>query len=143
MLPKRLKYFELSKESLKGLKESQTHALKSDIPKEIMELVYLRVSQLNECRFCIKMHTLELLKLNTTPEKISELLVWKSSEMFSSRERAALQWADELTKITETQGSDESFAELLNHFNEVQASDLTFAVATINALNRVATSMRH
>ena len=143
MLPKRLKYFELSKESLKGLKESQTQALKSELPKELLELVYLRVSQLNGCRFCLKMHTLELLKLNVTPEKISELLVWKNSELFSAQERAALQWADELTKITETQGSDASFAELGNHFNEAQASDLTFAVATINALNRVAISMRH
>ncbi len=143
MLPKRLRYFELSKESLKSLKESQAYALKSEIPKEIMELVYLRVSQLNGCRFCVKMHTLELLKLNITPEKISELLVWKHSEMFSAQERAAFQWADELTKITETQGSDASFAELLNHFTEAQASDLTFAVATINALNRVAISMRH
>ena len=101
----------------------------------------IRASQMNGCAFCLDMHTKDARKLGETGQRLYLLNAWRETPYYSDRERAALAWTEALTHIG--QGvSDELFAETRRHFEEKELADLTWAVAAINAWNRVAISFR-
>lgn len=120
-------------------------ALMAVIPKlravlgaPLMDLIFVRVSQINGCAFCVDVHTSELLKGEENRRRLNGLVVWRDTPFFSERERAALAWAERLTRITEPGSFDEVYEELQSHFAEKEIVVLTFASALINAMNRVA-----
>lgn len=139
----RLKYFELSKEALEGLRITKQAVTKSGIGQKLLELVYLRISQMNGCVFCLHMHSTHLREMGESIQKIDSLPVWKLSPLFSEQERAALSWAEAITNIRDTRAPDEDYENLKTHFTDTQISDLSLAIANMNALNRIAISMRH
>jgi AhpD family alkylhydroperoxidase len=138
----RLPYYDLSPEALGGLRTVNAYLEKSSLGRDLIELVYLRVSQINGCAFCLKKHSKALRDSGVSQEKLDTLAGWHASHLFSDKERSALNWAESLTAISTTHASDESFDELRSHFSEKEISDLTFAIANMNALNRLAISMR-
>ncbi|MGL4409562.1 MAG: carboxymuconolactone decarboxylase family protein [Zoogloea sp.] len=141
-MPLRLPYYDLSLPALNGLRAVNAHLAQSPLGKALVELVYLRVSQINGCAFCLGKHTKALRALGVAQEKLDLLAGWAASDDFTPRERAALAWAEALTHISQTHAPDADFYALKAHFSDVEIADLSFAIANMNALNRMAISMR-
>ncbi|MDR0483882.1 MAG: carboxymuconolactone decarboxylase family protein [Alphaproteobacteria bacterium] len=138
----RFSYGTLSKEAYDGFLATNKALEKSSVGKELIELIYLRVSQINGCSFCLKMHTSSLKKEGISESKLASLAGWHASEEFSDREKVALTWAESLTYINKTHAPDKDFELVKSHFNDTEISDITFAVALMNAFNRLAISAR-
>jgi AhpD family alkylhydroperoxidase len=110
----------------------------------LRELVRLRVSLINGCAYCIGLHTSELTKLNETTERIVGVSDWRSLEIYSKRERAALAWAEAVTDIQENHAPDVLYEEVRKHFSDVETVNLTLVITTINAWNRISIALgRH
>jgi len=109
------------------------------VDKPLMELVKIRVSQINQCAYCLDMHTKDARALGETEQRIYALSAWRETPFFSDRERAALAWAEANTLLP--QGvSQQLFEEVREQFSEAQLANLTLAIATINAWNRFGVS---
>ena len=108
--------------------------------RSLLELVKLRVSQINGCAFCIDMHTKEARAAGETEQRLYGLNAWRESNYYTAKERAALAWAEANTLIAENEIDDVLYGETREHFSEAALVDLTLAIATINAWNRIARS---
>lgn len=116
---------------------------KGSLPKALIDLAYLRVSQINGCAFCIDMHTRDLLKVDTRVVKLALLQVWRESgSVFTPRERAALAWAESVTRVAETHVPDEDYAAASSEFSDTELADLTYAIGLMNAFNRFGVAFR-
>ena len=139
----RLRYPQLAPEAYKTL-QSLGHYLRTatSLDAVLLGLVDLRASQLNRCGFCIGMHTKELKHANEPDSRINAVANWRDSDAFTPRERAALAWTEEITNIQDGQASDEAYAAVREFFKDKELVDLTFAIATINAWNRLGIAFR-
>ena len=116
---------------------------KSGLPSPLVKLVYLRVSQINGCAYCISTHSRHLIDEGVSVHKLLMLSVWRESlDLFSHRERAALQWAEALAEIAQTHASDSDYQVVRAEFNDKQLADFTFAIALVNAYNRIGIGFR-
>lgn len=138
----RLAYNTLSPEAYKGLIDCKNTLNKSGLGNELIELVYLRVSQINGCAFCLDMHASSLRNSGVSNKKIDTLAGWQVSHHFSDPERAALAWTEAVVNIAESGTPDSLFNELNRHFSDVQISDLTIAIGLMSAFNRIAIALR-
>jgi AhpD family alkylhydroperoxidase len=138
----RLKYAHLAPEGLARMRELE-HYLNNETGLEasLLGLVRLRASLMNGCEYCIQVHTAELRKLNETAERIAGLEEWRSSEAYTKRERAALAWAEAVTNIQEGHAPDVLYEAVRAEFTEVETVNLTLAISTINAWNRIAIAL--
>jgi AhpD family alkylhydroperoxidase len=116
----------------------------SGVDPKLLELVFLRVSQINGCAFCVDMHSHDLLKAGEDQQRLNTLAAWREIAFFTEQERAALNWAECFTDMRQATdaNTDAGFALLRQHFDDTQIANLTFAVATINAWNRLGVAMR-
>ena len=112
------------------------------LDKRLTELVKVRVSQLNGCAFCLKLHLDWARKAGVPGLALDLLATWREVEVFDVRERAALAWAEALTGMAARHVSDAAFAEAARQFGQTELAALTTAIATINAWNRIAGSLR-
>ncbi len=108
----------------------------------LLHLIKLRVSQINGCAYCLDMHWKDLRANGEDEQRLYSLDAWRECPYYTDRERAALTWAESLTLITNGHVPDAVYAEVQPHFSEKELSNLTFAVVTINAWNRLAISSR-
>ncbi|WP_323100325.1 carboxymuconolactone decarboxylase family protein [Klebsiella variicola] len=131
-------FSELSPEVYKGLVQASIALEKS----ELVELVYLRVSQINGCAFCLEKHSQALRKGGMAQSKLDALAGWRVSAHFTPGERAALAWAESVTDIAASHAEDDVYLPLREHFTPRQISDLTLAISLMNAFNRLAVAMR-
>ncbi|WXL27955.1 carboxymuconolactone decarboxylase family protein [Ectopseudomonas mendocina] len=138
----RLPYQTLSPEAYTGFGFAKLALDKSSLGKPLVELVYLRVSQINACAYCLELHANALRKGGMPQVKLDSLAGWRVSHQFSERERAALAWTDSLVHVAETHAPDSEFAPLKKHFSDAEIADLTFAVSLMSAFNRLAIGMR-
>ncbi|WP_296179938.1 carboxymuconolactone decarboxylase family protein [Pseudomonas sp. UBA1879] len=140
----RLNWFEASPgaaKSLGGLHHFATTA--TNLPAQLIHLVFLRVSQINGCAHCIDLHSRDLIKEGMSVDKLVLVPVWHEAQhLFSDQERSALAWADEVTRVSETHVSDEAYAAASAVFAEKDLVDLTVAIAAMNAFNRMGVSFR-
>ena len=114
----------------------------SSLDERLLNLVRLRASQINHCAYCIDMHWKDLRALSETEQRLYGLDAWKESPYYSDRERAALAWTDAVTLVTDAQVPDSAYHAAQLHFSETELADLTLAVATINAWNRLSIAAR-
>ena len=135
-------YNELSPEVYNALVQAKIALEKSELDGALIELVYLRVSQINGCAFCLEMHSKALRKSGVAQAKLDALAGWRVSHHFSEQERAALAWAESVTQIATTHAEDDVYLPLLDHFSAKEISDLTFAISLMNCFNRLAVGMR-
>lgn len=112
------------------------------LEQSLLTLVDLRASQINGCAYCIDMHWKDLRASGETEQRLYSLDAWRESPFYSDRERAALEWTEALTLITDGHVPDEVYENVRQHFNEKELSDLTLAVVTINGWNRLNISAR-
>jgi AhpD family alkylhydroperoxidase len=142
-MTERLDYQKLSAAGVRAVGGVYMYVVNSGLPKELVDLVFLRASQINGCAYCIDMHSRDLQKAGVAVDKIMLLSAWREAgDLFSARERAALQWAEEVTLVSETHASDEAFAALSAEFQPKEVSDLTLAIGLINLFNRLAIGFR-
>jgi AhpD family alkylhydroperoxidase len=138
----RLKYGRLAPDGLGKMRELE-HYLNNETGLEasLLGLVRLRASLMNGCEYCIHVHTAELRKLNETAERIAGVADWRGSEAYTRRERAALAWTEAVTNIQEGHAPDVVYEAVRAEFSEVETVNLTLAISTINAWNRIAISL--
>ncbi|WP_043681492.1 carboxymuconolactone decarboxylase family protein [Castellaniella defragrans] len=109
----------------------------------LTDLVQTRVSQINGCAFCLDMHARDLRKNGETWQRINSLPTWRETELYSARERAALNWAETMTRLADRHGDrDADFAALQAEFSDQEIVELCWTIAAINAWNRMAIGMR-
>ncbi|MDP9050516.1 MAG: carboxymuconolactone decarboxylase family protein [Acidobacteriota bacterium] len=138
----RLSYAKLAPEGLARM-TALGHYLntKTGLEPVLLDLVRLRASLMNGCEYCIQLHAAELKKLHEPEERIAGLAEWRGSSAYTQRERAALAWTEAVTNIQDGHAPDEVYVHVREHFGEKETVDLTLAITTINAWNRMAISL--
>jgi AhpD family alkylhydroperoxidase len=126
----------------KAMLAIETYLKESGLEPRLMELVKVRVSQINGCATCLHMHTQDARKAGETETRLYLLEAWRESLLYTPRERAALAWAESLTWISDTHAPDDVFAEVRAQFTEKELADLSIAIAMINSWNRVLIAAR-
>lgn len=143
-MTQRLDYNQIAPAGAKALGGVYGYVLQSGLPATLVELVYLRVSQINNCAFCLDMHTRALLQKGQKVEKLALVQAWvEAGPLFDTRERAALAWAESVTLVAQTGVPDTAYAAARAVFNEKELADLTIAISLMNAYNRMAISFRN
>ena len=137
----RMDLTKLAPEAYKHLLQFE-QAIAGKLDKKLYHLIKLRASQINGCAFCIGMHSDEALRDGDTAERLLLLDAWHESSAFSEKERAALEWVEEVTLIADSHASKEAFDGLKRFFSEEEVAYLTLAAAAINTWNRIAISSR-
>ncbi|MEE4344257.1 carboxymuconolactone decarboxylase family protein [Pseudomonas alliivorans] len=138
----RLPFTTLSPAAYQGLLATNKALEESPLGLPLVELVYLRISQINGCAFCLGKHAQVLRDCEVSQAKLDCLAGWRISELFDERERAALAWAENLTHVSERGAPDALYEPLKAHFSDTEISDLTLVIALMNAFNRLAVGMK-
>ena len=139
----RLNYVAAAPDGMKSLSGLHSYIAQSGLPRRIIELAYLRASQINGCAYCIDMHTRDLVATGISPEKLALVPVWRETDdLFDTRERAALAWTEIVTLIAEMDVDEEDFEAARDVFEEKELADLTLAIGMINAYNRMGIAFR-
>jgi AhpD family alkylhydroperoxidase len=140
----RIDYNQVSPAGAKALGSVYGYVTQSGLDPVLVDLVYLRVSQINGCAYCLDMHTRDLLKKGVTIDKLALLQAWREAgPLFSEREKAALAWAESVTQVAQTGVPDADFQAASAVFGEKELVDLTFAIGLMNTYNRLAISFRN
>ncbi len=138
----RTDFYTASPDAMKAMMALETAVGKLSIELPLLELVRLRVSQINGCAFCLDMHTADARKGGETERRLYTVSAWRETPFFTPRERAALAWAESLTLISHTHAPDEDFNALAEQFSAKEQIGLSVAIATINSWNRLAVGFR-
>ncbi|MEU3772092.1 carboxymuconolactone decarboxylase family protein [Streptomyces sp. NPDC032472] len=111
----------------------------STLPASTQELVKIRASQINGCGFCLDMHTKDAAAAGETPVRLHMVAAWREANVFTDAERAALELAEQGTRIGDAAGgvSDEAWENAAKHYDEEQLAALVSLIALINAFNRI------
>jgi AhpD family alkylhydroperoxidase len=143
-MSQRIDYNQIAPTGIKALGGVYGYVMQSGLPAELVELVYLRISQINNCAYCLDLHTRDLIRRGVGTEKLALVQAWREAgSLFSERERAALAWAESVTLVAATGVPDEAFEAARVQFEEKELVDLTLAVSLMNAFNRMAISFRN
>jgi AhpD family alkylhydroperoxidase len=143
-MSKRLDYIQVAPAGVKALGGVYGYVMQSDLSPVMVDLVYLRVSQINNCAYCLDMHTRDLLGKGVKVEKLALVQAWREAgNLFDERERAALAWAESVTLVAQTGVPDSAFEAARAVFSERELVDLTIAVGIMNTYNRMAISFRN
>ena len=139
----RLDYQKLAPAGMRALGGVYLYVGNCGLPKTLIDLVYLRCSQINGCAYCIDTHSRDLMKEGVAVDKLMLVSAWREAgEVFSEKERAALRWAEELTLVSQTAASDDAYQAVAGQFQPKEVADLTIAIGLINVYNRVAIGFR-
>ncbi|MND70782.1 Carboxymuconolactone decarboxylase family protein [compost metagenome] len=140
----RIDYNQVAPAGVKALGGVYSYVMQSGLAAELVELVYLRISQINNCAYCLDMHTRDLIKKGVVIEKLALVQAWQEGgHLFDERERAALAWAESVTKVSTTGVPDDVYHLAHSVFDEKELVDLTIAISLMNAYNRMAISFRN
>lgn len=138
----RLDFYAANMDVIKAQMGVEAQIAKSKIDHLLKDLVRLRVSQINGCAFCLDMHTTDALKLGETTRRLATIGAWRETPFFTDRERAALEWAESLTLVSETHVPDSVWEAVRPHFNDAELVELTLLITSINSWNRFAIAFR-
>ena len=138
----RLDYKKASPEGYKALARAHTYVAQSGLESMLIHMIYLRISQINGCAYCVDLHYRDAIGEGADPRKLNSVITWHESPWFSPRERAAFAWAESLTRVSETGAPDEAYNQARAAFDDKQLADLTYAIAVMNAFNRLGVGFR-
>ncbi|BAL23846.1 carboxymuconolactone decarboxylase family protein [Azoarcus sp. KH32C] len=138
----RLDFYKASPNAIKGMLTLEETVKRSGLEHSLVELVKLRASQINGCAFCVDMHTTDARKGGEGERRLATVSVWRETPFFTDRERAALEWTESLTLISENHVPDETWARVRPHFSDAELADLTLLIVAINGWNRFAVAFR-
>lgn len=139
----RINYYRSSPAGMKTVDNVYAHVMESGLSKVLIDLVFLRVSLINGCAYCIDTHSKELLDNGVAIEKVALVPVWREGDrLFDDNERTALAWAETVTRVAETGVPDADYDAASSVFDEAKLTELTIAIGLISAYNRMAISFR-
>lgn len=142
-MSQRLNYNAAAPAGMKALGSVYGYVRQSGLPTRLVDLVYLRVSQINGCAYCIDMHSRDLLKAGLPVEHLVLVPAWpEAGSIFDDQEKAALAWAEAVTRLGDRGVSDSAYEAAAAVFGEKPLADLTIAIGMMNAYNRMAISFR-
>lgn len=133
----RLNVQETGKKAFTALYPLNKYLAQSSIEPQLLHLIYYRVSQINGCAFCLDMHSKDLRAAGETEQRLYVLDAWREAPFYSDRERAALAWAEALTKISSSLVPDAIYEAAKQQFTDEELMDLTMGVIAINSYNRI------
>lgn len=136
----RISYQDLPKGLLESLLNVQQYVDQSGLDHSLLELVRMRVSQINSCAYCLDMHLKEGMHAGDTALRLVSVSAWRETNYYSPKEQAALAFAERLTRMKEEEHSDDIHEELEKHFSKQEIAKLTLAVIQINSWNRLVRS---
>lgn len=140
----RLDYNQVAPAGVKALGGVYGYIMQSGLAADLVELVYLRVSQINNCAYCLDLHTRDLVRRGVAVDKLALVQAWsEGGDLFSERERAALAWAETVTRVADTNVPDAAYEAARAVFDEKELVDLTLAISLMNSFNRMAISFRN
>lgn len=141
----RANYFELAPKGMEILMDQERYLREQfsasvTVTATTWELVKLRVSQINQCAFCIDMHSKDALSQGESTERIIGLSAWRDMPLYSETEQIALEWAENLTagKLAD----DEHYQKVKKVIGEQSVVDLTIAINAINSWNLIAKTFK-
>lgn len=129
-------------DAFRGLYAASTAVHNGVLGKEFLELIFLRVSQINGCAFCVAMHVPLARKYGLSENQINLAATWKEAPVFDPRQRAALAWAEAVTALSGQEVPDAIYEEVKAHFSPVEIANLTLCVVEINGWNRLMVASR-
>ncbi|MEE6187453.1 carboxymuconolactone decarboxylase family protein [Niabella digestorum] len=134
----RIDYGTVAPEGYKTLLAMYGYLKHTALPASLLHIVYLRVSQINGCPYCIDLHWKDAINSGEDARKLNAIVKWKDMPFFSKKEKAALALAEAMTILKDQEVPEAILNEARQHFNEKDLVDLSFAIAHMNMLNRVA-----
>ncbi len=142
-MSQRVNYNAVSTSGMKALGAVHAYVRQSGLPSRLVDLVYLRVSQINGCAYCIDMHSRDLLKAGLPVEYLVLVAAWpEAGAIFDEQEKAALAWAEVVTRLGDRGIPDSAYEAAAAAFDDKPLADLTIAISLMNAYNRIAVSFR-
>jgi AhpD family alkylhydroperoxidase len=142
-MSQRMDYNAASPAGMKALGAVYGYVRQSGLPSRLIDLVFLRVSQINGCAYCIDMHSRDLLKDGMPVEHLVLVAAWpEAGSILDEQERAALAWAEAVIRVGDRGVPDSAYEAAAAVFGGKQLADLTIAISVMNAYNRMATSFR-
>ncbi len=138
----RMEFWKVAPGGYKAMSSLDAYLRDSGLDKPLLHMVKLRASQVNGCAYCIDMHWKDARAHGESEQRLYGLDAWEESPYYTDRERAALEWTEALTNITDGHVPSALYDAVRGHFSEKELADLTWAVAGINAWNRVAIAFR-
>ena len=136
----RLNWVKINPEAYQGILAASKST--GSLDPKLKHLVDVRVSQINGCAYCLDMHAREARKAGESQYRLDCLAGWRDVPSFSAKERAALTWAEALTRIVEDHAPQEHYENLRGHFTDKEIVDLTVTIAVINTWNRTQIAMQ-
>ncbi|RNI38980.1 carboxymuconolactone decarboxylase family protein [Hanamia caeni] len=136
-MKQRIDLLEKGQKVIKALGGLSVYLAKSSLEPQLINLIDFRVSQINGCAYCLDMHSKDLRAAGETEQRLYTIAAWREAPFYSERERAALAWAEAVTKLKDGDVPDEIYEEARHQFSEEELIDLTVAVTTINTYNRI------
>lgn len=139
----RIPLLQLAPANLKAMIALSMSVKQSSLGPRLVELVNLRVSQINGCGVCVDMHWRDLIKQDADPRHLNAVAGWREAPFFSERERAALGWAEAVNALPQRDDTDAAYAELEKHFSPNEIAELGYAISVIKGWNMLNLSLRN
>ena len=138
----RIRYAKAAPGAFEAMDALDRYLQECGLEKPLLLLIQLRASQINGCAYCLDMHWKDLVATGEREQRLYSLDAWRECPYYTDRERAALAWTEAVTRIAEGHVPDAVYEEVRPHLSEKELADLTVAVATINAWNRLSIAGR-
>jgi AhpD family alkylhydroperoxidase len=138
----RLDFFNTDKDAMKALMGVENQVAKGTLDTLLKDLVRLRASQINGCAFCLDMHVTDALKAGESERRLATVAAWRETPFFSERERAALEWTESLTLVSQNHVPDAVWEAVRPHFTDAELVELTLLITSINSWNRFCVAFR-
>ena len=138
----RIEYAKEAPAAVEAMSTLEKYVHHSALEPSLLELIKLRASQINGCAYCIDMHTKDARAEGETEQRLYVVSVWRETPFFTDRERAALEWTEAVTLVSQDHVPDSVFQIARQHFTEKELVELTMAIIAINGWNRLAISFR-
>jgi AhpD family alkylhydroperoxidase len=139
---KRFDWYQSAPQGLQALLGLQTYVNAAGLEHSLLELVKMRASQINGCAYCLDMHFKDATAAGETAQRLYLLDAWRETKFYSARERAALEWTEALTLVTQGHVPDEVYQSVRQHFSEQELANLSLAIVAINGWNRMCIAFR-
>lgn len=141
-MKRRIDYSSVARDGVAAIGKVDAYARRSGLERPLLELVKIRASQINGCGYCLDMHTKDARSAGETEQRLYVLSAWREAPFFTERERAALEWTEAVTLVSQNDVSDALYERVRSHFDEKELVDLTIAITAINSWNRLAVAFR-
>lgn len=142
MTEARLDYPQAAPDAFKAMLALESAVQRSGLEHSLIGLVKMRVSQINGCAYCLDMHSKDARAAGETEQRLHLLAAWREAPIYTERERAALAWAETLTRVSVNGAPDAVYAQVRAQFGDKALADLTLAIVAINGWNRLAIGFR-